>query len=119
MFNFVYFIHVDQLDVLGFTSEYRYVIMILFSNMILYYLSKPIFRWLIRGRFEVFLTYLITSLLLLTTISILTIYHNNWMIMNMGLLAIMFFGSFLALHTLFHLLKFVLKRKKINRLQKI
>lgn len=116
MFYFLDFIHVAQLDVLGFTTEYRYVVIILFSIIILYHLSKPIIQWLIRGRYAIFLTYLITSLQLLTTISILTLYYNDWMLIKMGLLAILLFGFLLALYTLFSLFKYLMTRKKIQKL---
>lgn len=102
------FIQLSQLDILGFHDNYRSLLITFIMILLLYFICKPLVKFLIKSEQIVFLTYLIVSLL--STIAVLNVSlidkQLNYVVL--GFQAVALFGlSLLVILVVQHISRFI------------
>src|SRR5690625_2304015 len=69
-------IELTQLDVLGFDESYRRLTIAMIMVLLIYFICKPLIKRLIKKQHSIFLTYVITSLLI-TILSLCIVIIDN------------------------------------------
>ena|SRR5690625_895564 len=102
---FLDLINFTQLEMLGFKQEYITYIFLLFSILGTYYIMKPIVMFMRNKGYTFVLTYLISSLVFVGTVSILVKAEQDPFLLKSTLQAVTLFGCFLSIFLMYKFLK--------------
>lgn len=106
------FVRVEQLDILGFTVEYRTLAILCGCFVCLYFVLYKLLHYVLRKQLFFFLTYIISSVLLLFIGLVLTREQPDLQLLKQMFLAISVFGLTLFCYLLFLAVKKSLFTKK-------
>lgn len=104
------FIYVQQLDVLGFTVEYRQITLMIICLSIMFFVFKRIVDWFIRKERSIFLTYIISSLFLLVIVFLIAITKEELPIIKTSLKTLSLFGLMLITFSLYQFFRLYVTR---------
>lgn len=108
-------IELTQLDVLGFDESYRRLTIAMIMVLLIYFICKPLIKRLIKKQHSIFLTYVITSLLITILSLCIVIIDNRLENIAASLQAIALFGFFLVVSLLYQLIRRFIRRKLLKR----
>lgn len=98
-------INIEQLNILGFNEEYRYITFISVIIFIASFILKPIIIILSKKQYYFVLTYIITSLLFIV-IALMTSYVKNELFLLKSIFqSIVLFGICFTIYILFRIIK--------------
>ncbi|HZW67431.1 MAG TPA: hypothetical protein VFF20_02280 [Pseudogracilibacillus sp.] len=102
------FIQLSQLDALGFHDKHRTLLFAFIMVLLLYFICKPLVKYLIKGEQIVFLTYLIVSLLSVIAVLNIALIDKQANLPALALQAIGLFGiSLSALSLIQHVSRYI------------
>src|SRR5690625_5297387 len=85
-------VEISQLEVLGFTVEHGYFLIMFFSFLLLYLLVKPFITVLADKRYVYVLVYVIGSLIMLVISLVLSILQADFLYLKIGIQSISLCG---------------------------
>lgn len=108
-------IEVTQLDVLGFDESYRKLTIATIMVILIYLICKPMITKLIEKQHNIFLSYVIASLLITIFSLCIALIDHQLDSITVGLQATALFGLFLVVSLLYQLVKRFIKRRLLKQ----
>lgn len=99
------YINFTQLEVLGFKKEYFIVLFFLLSLIIFSSFIKLVMRILSSKKYLYVLTFMLNSLLFLTTTAVISQLFVNYTIFQLALQSVILYGVFLSIFMLYKYVK--------------
>ncbi|MBO1003577.1 hypothetical protein ACFSKI_17330 [Pseudogracilibacillus auburnensis] len=98
-------INFHQLEVLGFTKEYQYIVILFITIFFLSFIIKPIVMLVIHKQYFFVLTYTVSSLLLIIIAFIIAYFTNELIVIKTAFQVVILFGICFAIFIMYKLIK--------------
>lgn len=104
-------VNMNQLEVLGFKGEVRYLLIFLLCIFLVSILVWPLIYIMIEKRFIYLLIYIISSLTILVIAYSVTMLQKEWFILKTAIQSVFIFGLGLTTYMIFQIFKENLQQK--------